>query len=378
MQKGSRINNTTTFSTTVSQLRTDEDFRNRRDRNYHKSVPEGYLSLETLGIKMVKQFPLDPMHLVDLGVVKKILLCILKGKTKYFKLNTNDKNVISERLLSCVSYIPKEFASIPRSADEIAMWKATEFRQFILYTGIAVLKDIVPEECYYHFCLLYSAYRLLYVRESFANNIQSASDMLTYFVENFSSVYSEEQVSYNVHSLLHLTQCVQEIGFINSFSAYPFENYMKTLKRYVKRPSKILEQIHTKIEKSKFKVKGQKNAVECKKDRHGKIIEVKTSTFCMTLKSRDKYCSLKTGVAVGIENFAEKNNEIFISAKRLLNRDNLFTEPVSSMDILDIFISDSEDAALETYSFNLIAYKLMHLPFKNTNLFIPIIHTRID
>ena len=62
------------FSPEIASLRSDNSFENRTDVLYHSA---SYLHmkspLEFLKVGMVSQFPLDPMHLIDLGVVKKIL-----------------------------------------------------------------------------------------------------------------------------------------------------------------------------------------------------------------------------------------------------------------------------------------------------------------
>ena len=57
--------------------------------------------------------------------------------------------------------IPSEFQRTTRSLGEIGHWKATEYRLFLLYCGIVVLKDILPENLYQHFSLFAIASRLL-------------------------------------------------------------------------------------------------------------------------------------------------------------------------------------------------------------------------
>lgn len=44
-------------------------------QHHHKLTPS---VLETVGIGMVSQFPADAMHLIDLGIVKKLLSFLLK------------------------------------------------------------------------------------------------------------------------------------------------------------------------------------------------------------------------------------------------------------------------------------------------------------
>lgn len=62
---------------------------------------------------------------------------------------------ISMKLQSLSGKLPSEFARQPRSLFEVERWKATEFRQFLLYTGPVVLKGIVTDTMYDHFLCLY-------------------------------------------------------------------------------------------------------------------------------------------------------------------------------------------------------------------------------
>lgn len=108
---------------------------------------------------MVTQVPLDTMHLIGLGVMRKFLLRIMNSNVIH-KVSKENKEHISKNLVDMCSYIPKEFVRKPRSLNELNHWKAAEFRQFLLYTGIIVLKDYVHEDLYYEFLVLHCAYRL--------------------------------------------------------------------------------------------------------------------------------------------------------------------------------------------------------------------------
>jgi len=58
-------------------------------------------------------------------------------------------------------YIPLEFARKSRAIQDIDRWKATELRQFLLYTGIVVIKSILSPICYNHFLCLSVAVKIL-------------------------------------------------------------------------------------------------------------------------------------------------------------------------------------------------------------------------
>lgn len=228
-------------------MRTNEGFRNRVFNNFHNDYfKDRHSSLESLDIDMIKQFPLDPMHLLDLGVCKKLITCLVTKDTITFKLQTRDVELISERLLSLVPYIPIEFVRRPRDLKDLPRWKAVEFRQFLLYTGIVVLKNILNDDFCYHFLLLSCSYKVL-LSQNYLDYVDTAENMLKYFVEIYPDLYGPKNATYNTHSVLHIVQCVRDVGNLQSFAAYKFENYLQHLKKKIKKPSKILEQIHKKF-----------------------------------------------------------------------------------------------------------------------------------
>ncbi|OXA53107.1 hypothetical protein Fcan01_12545 [Folsomia candida] len=144
------------FDRLDAPLRNDEDFRKQLYPNHQ--VRSSCLS--ELGIGMVSCFVLDYMHLVCLGVTRKLISCWKNGP---IPLRIGRQNIaqISERLLACKNFIPSEFNRKPRSLCELEYWKATEYRTFLLYLGPVVLKGILPQEKYEHFLQLSIAIRTL-------------------------------------------------------------------------------------------------------------------------------------------------------------------------------------------------------------------------
>lgn len=74
------------------------------------------------------------MHLVCLGVMKKLINFWVRGR-KDIRLTNICLERIDSTLKQIKNCVPKEFARLPRPITEFEHWKATEFRQFILYTG---------------------------------------------------------------------------------------------------------------------------------------------------------------------------------------------------------------------------------------------------
>ena len=145
--EGEYKENRVVFNDIGCALRSDQDFSQGKYQPLHqlgKSVFVDY------GFPCVSGFVLDSMHLVMLGVVRCILLFLKEGP-RICKLSQLQLNEISKNLEYLNGKLPSEFARQPRSLNELNHWKATEFKQFILYTGPVVLKGVVSNEVYTHF-----------------------------------------------------------------------------------------------------------------------------------------------------------------------------------------------------------------------------------
>uniref|UniRef100_A0A1B0DGZ2 FP protein C-terminal domain-containing protein n=1 Tax=Phlebotomus papatasi TaxID=29031 RepID=A0A1B0DGZ2_PHLPP len=164
-QVGITINSRVVYSTKCGELRSDDGFRQRTDTD-HIKFPYPY-GLEMANIKMVSQLPLCPMHLVYLGVLRSMGALWMNPKRKDLIVFFFVKN-----------------------------WKATQARQFLLYSGPIVLKKILNEEYYEHFLLLSVAIRILSCKVFVQDDtcIDHADTMLRKFVEDYPKLYGAEVV----------------------------------------------------------------------------------------------------------------------------------------------------------------------------------------
>ncbi|XP_036339769.1 uncharacterized protein LOC118749100 [Rhagoletis pomonella] len=295
-----KIEGVLTYSTNVGTLISNSDFLERKYPYKHISAFKTNLSpLEKININMITQVPFDVMYLIDLGVMRKFLIRVINNKSNH-KLKKEAKVNISSKLVALSSHITKEFVRKPRHLDEIANWKATEFRMFLFYYGIYVLKDELPDDVYYEFLLLHCACRLLFCPKNYSANIDTAENILKLFVQNFALVFGENSVSYNVHGLLHVSEDVKELGVPSNYSAYSFENYLQVLKSYVKKPTQILQQISNMLKHEKIvteqKFAGFKMKNDCIKSFY--CNEYMLSTACP-----NNYCSVKPFQYIEIQEF---------------------------------------------------------------------------
>ena len=239
-QPGVYENGKMTFPLTNAPIRTDESFAKVSDEEHHKR-PNPFRSLSSLG--MVSRFPIDYMHLVCLGVMKRLLLIWLKGPLDR-RIGVSMRSLISDYLVIARSNICKEFARKTRSLDEIARWKATEFRTFLLYVGPVILKIVkIDKPLYDNFMLLTVAIRILASPSLYASHWAHANTLLVSFVNHYSQLYGSDMVTYNVHGLTHLAHDARLLGPLDSFSSFPFENYLGKLKNLVRQPRCVLQQV---------------------------------------------------------------------------------------------------------------------------------------
>lgn len=230
-----------TFPNLHGRLRTDHSFANQDQKKHHKGISP----LTLVGIPMVTSFPLDYMHLVCLGVVRKLIGYWCKGPLKtrlaYFLIMQASGHLATFR-----SHIPRDFARKPRALHQYERWKATEFRHFVLYSGPVALKKVLPLGKYRHFLHLHVAIVILSC-PSMESFYPYAHHLLFTFVQQCKSIYGEQSLVYNVHCLIHLTEDCCRFGCLDSFSCFPFENYLKELKTFVRSGNRPLQQIYSRI-----------------------------------------------------------------------------------------------------------------------------------
>jgi hypothetical protein len=240
-----------TFPEINAPRRTDGDFHNIADFEHHHTGP---CPLIGVNVGMVSQFPLDYMHLVCLGVMRRLIALWRKGPLNT-RLSAREIESISQSLVMVRSFVPSEFARKPRSLLEVDRWKATEFRQFLLYTGPVVLLGKIPNPLYQNFMLLSVGVRILlspaYCRQP--SRVDYAHDLLVLFVQHCGDLYDRKLFVYNVHGLVHLADEVRLHGCLDNISAFPFENFLGQLKKLVRQPNFPLQQVIRRLSERKEK-----------------------------------------------------------------------------------------------------------------------------
>ena len=84
-----------------------------------------------------------------------------------------------------------------------------------------------------------------------------AKGLLIKYTEDCPKLFGNEYTSYNPHGLIHLADDALQFGQLNRVSVFPFENYLGSLKRVIRKPGAKLEQI------IKRTIELQRNQISC-------------------------------------------------------------------------------------------------------------------
>lgn len=134
------------------------------------------------------------MHLACLGVTKRIMQFWLKGSVNV-RLSSAFIMDISSVLLDIRKFIPAEFCRLPRSLNDTEYFKASEYRTFLLYTGVITLKNKLCKKMYNNFLCLCVAIRIL-VSTNLSNElIEYAVKLLQNFLKKLHKLYMEVNMS---------------------------------------------------------------------------------------------------------------------------------------------------------------------------------------
>lgn len=236
--------------------------------------------------------------------------------------------------------------SKPRIIDEIMRWKATEFREFMLYSGPVVLDGLLPKELYNHFMLLFVAMRVLASPElvTQAENTDYANTLLIKFVKDAEFLYGKEAFVYNVHNLVHLSADVKRLGCLDRFSAFPFENKLGELKKLVRKPQQPIQQILKRLdEQESFNAKVGCSAVEQLKCEHtrGPLLtgctgyrqyrQLKTNKWTVSTTVGNNCVIIKGGIPALVKNIVNsKENVITLICVKFQLLSDAFTYPLKS------------------------------------------------
>lgn len=360
------------FINSNATLRSDYSFSKRIDADFHVSNSP----LEDLGIGMVSQVGLDYLHIVLLGVMKK-LLKIWFGKKPLFPNHV--KSTISNKMLYLNQFLPSNFQRQIRSLDHFAVYKGSELRNFLLFYGAFVLKNSLPlylVKHYNHFLKLHVAIKILCCPDCCITYNKLANMLLVDFVAEYAVIYGSNMVNHNVHMLIHLANEVLYFkGPLDSFSSFSFESYMHPFKKLLAAHKHPLIEFANRL----FEMNSLTNIdvrtpntlqVELKKpvnesESENIYTELLYHGYILNNCERNKYVLTDEKKIYEIINFRKEDQEIFVIGKQYMIKTDFYSHPISSSK-LNVFQCQNMTSNVERIKVSQLERKLFAMVEKES------------
>lgn len=330
---------------------------------------------------MIEAFPVgDSLHLIDLGIMKR---CLTRWRDGGFgcyavKWCAKDISIVSEFLLR--SRMPSEIHRAVRALDCLAHWKGSEYRTFLHYLGIVILKDVLSCDAYYHFLQFFCCITIC-SSKMYTKFLSLAKELLSHYVEHYRDYYGEDYITSNVHNLTHLVDEVKNVGPLPTFNAYPFENKLYQLKNLLRNGNNPLSQVakrlteimqvelDTGVDEGKHFPK-----IVNKRKYNGVFSKIEFIDFSLSTLEKDKWFLTLNNEIVEMHEVVHQNDKIVINGRKLQNIYNVFELPIKSS-YLNIYKSNCMEKISGAYTVSDIKCKLVAVPSNNEIVFIPLLHT---
>jgi len=278
----------------------------------------------------------------------------------------------------------------------VNQWKATEFRQFLLYLSLVVLDDLVPSKHMKMFT--YMQYVLFKIGGFKATpiperDLQEAQEWIEYIVFQIQKICCTFSVPPVIHNFLHIVNDCRHFGVqLDNLSAFIYENHMGFFRNNIHSGNRKMEQLQNRLAEYLCNVYVQDENGDFVRNIDGKpvlrgfgpnhrtivtsptIVKTRmystliTKDFVLSSKLQDCWCKIKCGdgeLVVKVENF--NYDAVHTDTKRIFGRrvlevskNRAFPKPDSRK--FGVFKLKGLSNVIECWSIEAITGKLFVMP----------------
>ncbi|XP_077554020.1 uncharacterized protein LOC144168898 [Haemaphysalis longicornis] len=200
------------------------------------------------GLDLVNGFSVEYMHCALLGVTRQLTETFLSSSNSGLNFYIGDPSTLEKidaRLLAIKP--PHCVTRLPRSLKERSHWKASEWRQWILFYAVPCLRGILSIFYWRHLAKFTEALHTLLQEQLSYSEIDRAEQLLESFVSRCQALYGISFLTFNVHALLHLAHSVRSLGPLWAHSAFVFEGGNGAIVRQVSAAKGLPHQITERV-----------------------------------------------------------------------------------------------------------------------------------
>ena len=329
--------------------------------------------------------------MVHLGVFLRFLNFLMDENTPH-RLSSATLKLFITSLAAIKNSTPCEFnrkvkeRKIKRTGHH---FKATELRRMGLYDCLKAFKDVLPENLYKLYLLFQSGVYILSSPRFYRTHNGIAKVILREFVSHAQTVFGRQFIVYNVHSLIHMAdECLSCDGPLDAFSAFKFENYLKTVRDILHSGYKPLQQLANKVRETRGQLTNPTRRVGQDEVRilnpHTVVGEemagrhfAKLETRGITLNLRDADCCFLTDVdeVVLLSNIIRTpTGDIFLAGHKFLDCRDFYDYPLPSSDLGIMEVSNREGQK-RYWRLDNFAQKVYLIRGVDSHLCIPLLHS---
>jgi len=253
---------------------------------------------------------------------------------------------------------------------------------------------MLKKKMYFHFLTLHVIVRILSSQE-LNEYLTYAQELILFFIKMFKRLYGIQNISHNVHSLVHLVSDVQKFGPLDNFSAFKYENYMQIFKKFIKKTDRPLQQVIRRCIEKEINLNSlllpitsdsvMKHPSLMVLHSDGPLVDncgnpqykiVKYNGIILKAESSADNCfGLKCGAIVSIQNIAYciKRDIPVIIGREFLEKENLYNIPCPSslFGVYAVHLYSN----LKSWPLQNVIRKYVRLPCRNIYAVFPLMHT---
>ncbi|KYN17532.1 hypothetical protein ALC57_10181 [Trachymyrmex cornetzi] len=235
----------------------------------------------------------------------------------------------------------------------------------MLYTGLIVLKDVLPSKIYNHFITLSLASSIMISQyySKLENYVSYAQNLMKHFVCQTIKIYGSDFVSHNIHNFLHLSKCVTLYDSLDNFVIRCVIEESN-----ITECTNIISNDSVKLRKEHF------NGPLINDCTSPQYMQAQTNHYCLDIsKLSDRFVELKNNLIIEVKNIASCKNSVWLIGHRYSKRDSFYSKPCLSS-LFDIQYIEKENNLLEVWNIDVIKRKLVVLPYKHKLVSFPLLH----
>lgn len=184
----------------------------------------------------------DDLHAGFSGAGKQHTELLLSSPgEEYYIGDPNTLAIVNDRLLSIRP--PNCITRTPRSLTVRRLWKASEWRSWIVWYSLICIDGLLPRKYVQHLALLVTAITIFLQDSISPAMLDYAHESLVRYVVQFQELFGKQAMTFNVHLLLHFTKGVANWGPLWTHTAFPFENANRLLLAMKTSPTHVAYQI---------------------------------------------------------------------------------------------------------------------------------------